>query len=65
MNNIGLIYYSMGKYEVALKYFLDSYEMMKRLYKETDNPLLSRSMNNICSLYKKMGNHELAFKYQK
>ncbi len=37
---------------LILKYQFDSYEMKKRLYKETDNPALSTSLNNIGQIYK-------------
>ena len=64
MNEIGLIYQSMGQYEIALKYQLESNDMDKRLYQDSDNPDLSSFLDNIGSIYQSMGKYDLVFKYK-
>ena len=64
MNEIGLIYQSMGQYEIALKYQLESNDMDKRLYQDSDNPDLSSFLDNIGSIYQSMGKYDLVLKYK-
>jgi hypothetical protein len=52
----------MKQHEVALKYYLESLEMRKRLFK-TDHPDISYSLNNIGVVYSDMKQHEVALKY--
>ena len=58
--NIGAA--GLGKHEMALKFYLDSLETSKRLYK-TDHPIIASTSNIIGISFTVLGNNEMALKF--
>jgi CHAT domain-containing protein len=61
-NNLGNLYKSLGDYEKAEKYYLQSLEIRQKIYSE-DHPDIATSFNNLGLLYSDLGDYEKAEKY--
>ena len=64
LNNIGNIHKYREQYITAIKYYEESLEMYRKLWKE-DSILFRRRLNTISDICKSTGQYEKAFKYYK
>ncbi|ETO35233.1 TPR repeat-containing protein, partial [Reticulomyxa filosa] len=62
LNNIGVVYDSLGDYSQALKYYEESLKMKQELY-PGNHPSLADSLNNIGTVYNSLGDYSQALKY--
>ena len=62
LNNLGLLYHAMGRYEQAEPYSGKALDMRRRLLGE-EHPYVASSLNNLAYLYESMGRYEQAIAY--
>ncbi|CAF1448492.1 unnamed protein product, partial [Didymodactylos carnosus] len=46
-NSIGMVYYELNKFDVAMIYYLKALEVHKRVLSDTNDPFISADLNNI------------------
>ena len=59
LNNLGVVYYDLGRYETTESLYLKALEMRKELLEE-EHCDIANSLNNLAVLYKKQGRYEEA-----
>jgi CHAT domain-containing protein/Flp pilus assembly protein TadD len=64
LNNLGILYKTMGDYKAAEPYFKQALEIRKKVLGET-HPDYASSLNNLGILYKTMGDYKAAEPYYK
>ena len=62
LNNIGLVYNSLGEHTKALQYYQEALEMRKAIY-SGNHPDVANSLNNIGTVYDRLGEHTKALQY--
>ena len=62
LNNIGIVYYSLGELRNALQYHQEALEIDKAIY-PGNHPSVANSLNNIGIVYYGLGQHTKALQY--
>ena len=63
LNNLSSLYYNIGKFEDALKFYLECKDIEEEFLEEMDSANIGITYNNIATVYNKLNNYDQALEY--